>query len=83
LSSGFSSLQDKPIVFDCDTLSEILGISNEDPRVFKVKVIRIIEGFVYDDAIVLHTGRYDFSLREKIKNQYLLLRPRILVRIIA
>lgn len=58
-------MQDKPIVFDCDTLGEILGISNEGPRVFKVKVIRTIEGFVYDNAIVLHTGRYDFSLGEK------------------
>lgn len=76
-------MQDKPIVFDCDTLGEILGISNEGPKVFKVKVIRTIEGFVYDNAIVLHTSRYDFSLREKIKSQDLLLRPRILVRIIA
>lgn len=41
-------MQDRPIVFCCDTLGEILGISNEGPRVFKVKVIRTIERFVYN-----------------------------------
>ena len=44
-----SRMQDKPIVFGCDTLGEILGISNEGSRVFKVKVIRTIERFVYND----------------------------------
>jgi hypothetical protein len=34
-----SSLQDKPIKFNYDTLAEILGISNERPGVFELKII--------------------------------------------
>jgi hypothetical protein len=60
-----------------------LGINNEGHRVFEVKVIPIIDGFAYDEAIILSTYRYDFSLGAKIKSQYLLLRPRILHKIIA
>ena len=42
-----NSLQNKHIEFNCDILAKILGISNEGPRVFKVKVIPTIEGFTY------------------------------------
>lgn len=41
----FSSFQNKPIIFDYDTLGDILGISKGGHRVFEVKIILIIEGF--------------------------------------
>jgi hypothetical protein len=37
-----SSLQDKHIEFDCQILTDILGISNEGPRVFEIKIIPTI-----------------------------------------
>ena len=38
-----SSLQNKHIEFDCDTLTKLLGIYNEGPRVLEVKSIPTIE----------------------------------------
>jgi len=61
-----SSLQDKLIEFDYDTLANILGISNEGP-------IPIIDGFVYNEAIILYIGWHDFAPGAKIKSQDLLL----------
>jgi hypothetical protein len=77
------SLQNKHIEFDCDTLTKILSIYNEGPRVFDVNSIPTIKGFTYDEVAVLHAGRYNFVFKAKIKSQVLLLRPRILHRIIA
>jgi sulfopyruvate decarboxylase TPP-binding subunit len=37
-----NSLQDKHIEFDCQILTDILGISNEGPRVFEIKIIPTI-----------------------------------------
>ena len=68
-----SSLQDKLIEFDYDTLANILGISNEGPIVFKIKIIPIIDGFVYNEAIILYIGWHDFAPGAKIKSQDLLL----------
>ena len=78
-----SSLQGNPIEFNCAELADILGISNDGPRVFDIKVIPIIEGFSYDHAVALHTGNNGFAPGAKIKSQDLLLRPRLLHRIIA
>ena len=78
-----STLQGIPIEFDCAELAEILGISNDGPRVFDIKIIPTIEGFSYDYAVALHTGNNGFAPGAKIKSQDLLLRPRILHRIIA
>jgi len=78
----FSSLQDKSIIFNCDTLGDILGISNKGSRLFEFKVIPIIEGFVYNDVVVLHMGKYDFAPEAKIKNRDLFLKSRIIHRII-
>lgn len=64
-------------------LGDILGISNKGSRVFKFKVIPTIEGFVYDDVVVLHMGKYDFAPEAKIKNQDLLLKLRIIHMIIT
>ena len=50
-----------------------MGISNEGPIVFKIKIIPIIDGFVYNKAIILHIGWHDFAPRAKIKSQDLLL----------
>jgi len=38
-------MKNKRIEFDCVTLAKILGISNEGPIVFEVKVIPTINGF--------------------------------------
>ena len=44
MESGIvSSLQNKHIEFDCDTLTKLLGIYNEGPRVLEVKSIPTIE----------------------------------------
>ncbi|KAF9663445.1 hypothetical protein SADUNF_Sadunf17G0050800 [Salix dunnii] len=64
-------------------IADILGISNDGPRVFEIKIIPTIEGFIYDYAVALHTGNTEFALGAKIKSQDLLLRPRLLHRIIA
>lgn len=78
MESGIvSSLQNKHIEFDCDTLTKLLGIYNEGPRVLEVKSIP--RGFTYDGVAVLHAGRYNFSFEAKIKSQVLLLRPRICI----
>jgi hypothetical protein len=68
-----SSLQDKHIEFGCQTLTDILGISNERPRVIEMKSIPIIDGFVYDKTISLHTNRHDFAHGAKIRIQNLLI----------
>jgi hypothetical protein len=60
-----------------------LGKNNQGSRVLEVKIISIIEGFVYDKVVVLHTSRYDFVPGAKIKSQDLLLRPRIIHQIIT
>jgi hypothetical protein len=39
------NMKNKRIEFDCVTLAKILGISNEGPIVFEVKVIPTINGF--------------------------------------
>ena len=78
-----STLQENPIEFNCAVLADILGISNDGPRVFEIKIIPTIEGFIYDHAVALHTGNTEFAPGAKIKSQDLLLRPRLLHRIIA
>jgi hypothetical protein len=78
-----SILQDKQIEFDCQMLVDILRISNESPKVFEINIIPIIKGFIYDESVILHTCRNDFSPRAKIKNQDVLLQPGLLHRIIA
>jgi hypothetical protein len=44
-----------------------MGKNNQGSRVLEVKIISIIEGFVYDKVVVLHTSRYDFVPGAKIK----------------
>ncbi|KAF9662218.1 hypothetical protein SADUNF_Sadunf18G0030400 [Salix dunnii] len=78
-----STLQENPIEFNCAVLADILGISNDGPRVFEIKIIPTIEGFIYDYAVALHTRNTEFAPGAKIKSQDLLLRPRLLHRIIA
>jgi hypothetical protein len=68
-----SSLQDKPIEFNCQKLVDILGIYNYGPNFYEKKIIPIIKGFIYDEAIIIYTSRHDFSLGIKIKSQDLLL----------
>jgi hypothetical protein len=34
-----------------------LGITNDEPKVFKIKIIPIIEVFVYDEAVTLHPSK--------------------------
>jgi len=48
-----------------------------------MKIIPTIEGFVYDDVIIMHTCRHDFVLAAKIKSQYFMLKSRLLHRIIT
>jgi len=64
----FSHLQNKCIEFDCETLDNILGISNEEPRVFEVKIILTIVDFMYDEVIAQHTSQLDFTPGVKIKS---------------
>lgn len=63
-----SHLQNKHIEIDCETLDNILGISNEEPSVFEVKIIPIKVDFMYDEVIAQHTGQLDFALGIKIKS---------------
>lgn len=79
----FSSLQDKYTEFDCQILTNILGILNKGPRVFEIKIIPTIKGFIYNETIALHIGTLDFAPGAKIKSQDLLLQPKIIHRIIA
>jgi hypothetical protein len=78
-----SHLQNKLIEFDCDTLWNILAISNEGPRLFKVKIIPTIGDFMYDKVVAQYTNRLDFTPGAKIKSHNLLLYLRIFYRIIA
>ncbi|KAG5223073.1 Retrovirus-related polyprotein from transposon [Salix suchowensis] len=64
-----STLQGNPIQLNCAVLADILGISNDGPQIFEIKIIPTIEGFIYDHAV--------------LKSQDLLLRPRLIHRIIA
>ena len=41
-------------------LANILGISNDGPRVFEMKFFPTIEGLIYDEAITMHTRRENF-----------------------
>jgi len=41
-----NSFQDKHAEFGCQTLTDILGISNERPKVIEMKSIPTIDGFV-------------------------------------
>jgi hypothetical protein len=54
-------------------LENILGISNDRPHVFEMKIIPTIKGFVYDKVMIIHTRRHDFASGAKIKSQDLLL----------
>jgi len=64
----FSSLQDKYTEFDCQILTNILGILNKGPRVFEIKIIPTIKGFIYNETIALHIGTLDFAPGAKIKS---------------
>jgi hypothetical protein len=64
-------------------LKSVLSISNERPRVFDMKIALTIEGFVYDDIVIMHTNRHDFASGAKIKSQDLMLKPRLLHKIIT
>ena len=48
-------------------LANILGIKNKGPHVFEMKIIPAIEGFVYDDAVIMHTNRHDFDQVQKLE----------------
>jgi Ni,Fe-hydrogenase I small subunit len=76
-------MKNKHIEFDCVTLAKILGISNEGPIVFEVKVIPTINGFVYDEDVIMHTGMHDFASSVNVKSQDLMLRPKVLHRSIT
>lgn len=78
-----SSLQNKPIKFNCKVLTNILGISNDGPHVFEMKVIPTIEGFIYDEAVIMHIERQNLILDVKIKSQDLMRIPRLLYRVIT
>jgi hypothetical protein len=78
-----SSLQNKPIKFNCKVLANILAISNDGPHVFEMKVIPKIEGFIYDEAVIMHIGRQNLTSDVKIKSQDLMLRLRLLYRVIT
>ncbi|KAG5235412.1 Retrovirus-related polyprotein from transposon [Salix suchowensis] len=39
-----STLQGNPIEFNCAVLADILGISNDGPQVFEIKIIRPLKG---------------------------------------
>lgn len=64
-------------------LKNILSITNERPNVFDMKIAPTIEGFVYDDFVMMHTDRHDFASGAKIKSQDLMLKPRLLHKIIT
>jgi len=64
-------------------LANILGSSNEGPHVFEMRIIPTIEGFVYDNIMIIHTDRHDFALVVETKSQDLMLKPRLLYRIIT
>jgi len=38
------------------------------PHMFEMKIIPTNEGFVYDEAVILHIGRHDFALGAKNKS---------------
>lgn len=76
-------MKNKHIEFDCVTLAKILGISNEGPIVFEVKVIPTINGFMYDEDVIIHIGKHDFARGVKGKSQDLMLQPRVLHRSIT
>ena len=78
-----SSLLNKYIEFDCETLGNILGISKKGSKVFEVKIISIIGDFGYDEVVIMHTRRHDFAPKAKNKCQEFLLQPRLLHCIIA
>jgi hypothetical protein len=63
-----SILQNKAIEFNCEILANILGISNDGPHVFEMKIIPTIEKFLYDKVEIMHTGGYDFASSVKIKS---------------
>jgi hypothetical protein len=48
-----------------------------------MKIAPTIEGFVYDDFVMMHTDRHDFASGAKIKSQDLMLKPRLLHKIIT
>ena len=60
-----------------------MSILNKGPRVFEIKIIPTIKGFMYNETIALHIGTLDFAPGAKIKSQDLLLQPNIIHRIIA
>jgi len=45
-----------------------LGISNEGPRVFEVKIIPTTVDFMYDEVIAQHPSQLDLALGVKIKS---------------
>ena len=64
-------------------LANMLGISNDRPHVFEMKVISTIEGYIYGEALIMHTRRENFAPDAKITSQDLMLRPRLLHRVIT
>jgi len=60
-----SSLLNKHIEFDCETLGNILRISKEGPKVFEVQIIPTIGDFEYDEAVIMYTSRPDFAPKAK------------------
>ena len=62
-----SSLLNKHIEFDCETLGNILGISKEGPKVFEVQIIPTIGDFEYDEALIMYTSRPTLLLKQRIK----------------
>jgi len=63
-----SSLQNKAIEFNCEILANILGISNDGPHVFEMKIIPTIKGFLYDKVEIMHTRGHNFASSVKIKS---------------
>jgi hypothetical protein len=63
-----SNFQNKLIEFNYEILANILGISNDRPHVFEMKIIPTIEGFLYDKVEIMHTGGHDFTSSVKIKS---------------
>jgi hypothetical protein len=46
-------------------LANTLSISNDDPHVYEMKVIPTIEGFIYVETIIMHTGREVFRCKDQ------------------
>lgn len=47
-------------------LTNVFCIFNKGPRVFEIKIIPTIKGFMYNETIALHIGTLDFTPGAKI-----------------